>query len=1118
MKNATSYLKRLQFDQSLTRSIIAKYLANPRLVFLLIVAILILGVASFTNLPRRLNPEIKIPIVIVSTVLPGAGPQDMESLVTVPLENALDNVTDIKTVSSSSRDSVSVISLEFESGVDPERARSDVQSAVDTAALPDDAQTPRVQKLDFENQPVLTFNLATTGGTPDLMRFAEELRDTLENVGTVDNVQVAGLDEQEIQIIISPNAVTTYGLNPLLLQQTVMTSLSSFPAGTVRTDNSTFSLTIDPSVTTVDDIRNLQLNLGTDVVPLSQIATVEERTKPDLRKSYYATADTPPVRSVTFNVFKTESANITTAAKDAEKVIEEKIAETDGQFAVATVVNTGEMIDEQFSELLMHFWITITLIMIVLFIFLGFRQALIVAFSVPLTFLISFTVMGMTGITINFLSLFSLLLSLGLLVDDTIVVVSAMSQYFRSGKFTPYRTGLLVWRDFLVAIFTTTITTVWAFLPLLLSTGIIGEFIKSIPIVVSATLIASFFVAMFITLPLVIILLRPEVPHRVKVLGRILLPVVLFAVLFAVIPKGPLLILEVVAIAVFLFVFHAVRMTLLAKTRERYRGATRQSKALRRLPALSTGGIISFDRVSGAYQRLLGKILVSEKNRKATITMVILFSLFSYLLLPLGFVKNEFFPKADNEYLYLSLELPPGTNSSVSEREAVGILERLRMTKDATFATADVGTGFSFEGGTQGSDANTVLFTLRLPPENKRERSSIEIAETLREQFRDYEAGRLQVIEVSGGPPAGADIQIKLFGDDLKTLDSLADRVVAELETREGITNADKSIKSGTGKLTFVPDQQKLAEQNITADTLGIWLRLFASGITPDTIKVEGDNGDETDIAIRLTEDIPPAESIGTLSIATPQGNVPLTSLGKIRLAPNPTLITREDGKRTISVTAGVRQGYSIPEENTSLEAFANDGLNLPAGYTWQTGGVNEENQNSVNSILQAMIISFILIVLTMVLQFSSFRKALIVMLVIPLSVSGVFIIFALTQTPLSFPALIGMLALFGIVVKNSILVVDKIKQNIDNGLSFTESIVDGAASRLEAIALTSMTAIIGLIPITLSDPLWRGLGGAIIAGLTFSGTIMLFFIPVVYYYWFRSSEGKKRPVNQRNR
>jgi multidrug efflux pump subunit AcrB len=201
---------------------------------------------------------------------------------------------------------------------------------------------------------------------------------------------------------------------------------------------------------------------------------------------------------------------------------------------------------------------------------------------------------------------------------------------------------------------------------------------------------------------------------------------------------------------------------------------------------------------------------------------------------------------------------------------------------------------------------------------------------------------------------------------------------------------------------------------------------------------------------------------------------------------------------------ATVEDGFSVSDANTKLEAFAENDLELTDEYVWKTSGVNEENQNSVESIFQAMIISALLILATMVIQLGSFRKSVIVLLVIPLAISGVFIIFALTNTPLSFPALIGVLALFGIVVNNSIVIVEKINQNLKAGIKLQSAISDASASRVEPIMLSSLTTIMGLIPITISDPLWRGLGGAIISGLTVSGIIMLIFIPVVYYSWFK--------------
>lgn len=1102
-----SFLKNLKFDKSLKGSFIAKYLANPRLVILVLLAILLVGGNSYLNLPRRLNPEINIPIVIIATVLPGAGPQDIESLITEPIESSVTGITDIKQVGSTSRDNVSVVQIEFESGVDAEKARSDVQSAVDQVTLPEDAQTPTVQKIDFENQPVWSFALVGKGDVASLTQLSKNLQEELENLSSVKEAAVSGLEEQEISVLIRPDAITTYDINPLQLSGLIRAAVSSFPAGTVQTDSSTYALSIDPSVTSIEDVRNVQLNVNDIIVPLSAVADISERSKPAQSRSFFADKNNSGVPAVTFNIFKSETANIDAAVNNSEEKITEILAPYNGQFEIKTITNAGEEINEQFNHLIRDFIITTILVFIVLFIFLGARQAFVSLFAIPLTFLISFSVMRFLGISLNFLSMFSLLLSLGLLVDDTIVVISAMTQYFRSGKFTPLETGLLVWRDFIVAIFTTTLTTVWAFLPLLLATGIIGEFIKAIPIVVSSTLLASFVVAMLVTLPLMIILLKPTIPSRVVIMLRIFFVVILLGLYFTIVPKGPLFIVAIIALVLFLFVTANVRMDMVRRSKQFYAKQKSRHLTIKKTPSYIENGFISFSSISESYRKVLRTILNSRSNRRKAVLMVMLFSLFSFLLLPLGLVKNEFFPASDQKYLYASIELPSGTNIPSSQNQALLVLEELRQEEDLEYITADIGQAFSSDGGVTSSDAGNILLSLVLPERSERNESSIEMAQRLREKFSMYTPGRVTITEVSGGPPAGSDLQIQLYGDDLTELDRYASRVQEYLEGQEGVTDVNKSLRSGTSKLVFVPDQQKLAQNNITQDQLGLWLRTFASGLTLDTVKFAQNGDEERDITLRLSDTTQKVEDIYSFAIPTPTGSLPITSLGSLKMKASPTLITRLDGKRTLSVSAGVTAGYPIPQLNTELETFAENELDLASGYSWQTGGANEENQNSVNSILAAMLLSFLLIIITMVIQFGSFRKAIIVMLVIPLSISGVFIIFALTRTPLSFPALIGVLALFGIVVKNSILIVDKITSNTNEGMPFVESIVDATESRLEPIALTTLATIMGLIPITLSDPLWRGLGTAIIAGLTFSGTIMLFFIPIVYYYWLHPKD-----------
>ncbi|HEV2339708.1 MAG TPA: efflux RND transporter permease subunit [Patescibacteria group bacterium] len=1114
MAKVTSYLHKLKFDSKLSDSLIGQYLRNPRLVIIIILLVIVLGVSSFLMLPRVLNPKINIAIVTVSTTLPGAGPDDVESLITIPIEQAVSNVANIDTMTSTSQNSQSVVTLQFLSGVDPDKAQSDVQAAVQSVSnLPKDATTPHVVKFDFENQPIWTF-VVSAYDQASLVRFSRILRDNLKSVSTIDNTQTSGLDNQEIQVLLKPEAIATYGINPVALSQTVTTAINSQPAGNISATSSSFTLTIDPTITTVEDLRNLRIALsdGTSVL-LSDIAAISLRPQPGTNNDYVATQNYHASPAVTFNIFKKTSANITTADKDAHDAVN-ALASKYHSVTISSVIDSGDMINRQFNELARDLTITFVLVFLIILVVLGTRQAIIAASAIPLTFLITFIVMRATNIDLSFIAFFSLLLALGLLVDDTIVVISALSAYYRTNKFTSMEAGLLVWRDFKTAVLTTTLTTVWAFIPLLLSTGIIGEFIKPIPIVVSSALLSSFCVAMFITLPLVIIFLKPAIPPRVIILIRGLILLLCIAIFFVIAPKNFFLIPAVILFIINLFTYFQVRGMLIPHLRKQFfsffKRKTKSQKSINNIRKYLDEGLVSFDIISNRYRSILYKILSRKTNRRKTLAMVIIFSLFSYFLLPLGLVRNEFFPASSQEFLQIQVELPAGANTQKTQSEATKVLDDVRKLPEVQLATMSIGSGANTGSGSVTTGSNLAVITLVLPPTNKQKISSIDIAQQIRNRYANYQQGTLSVVEQSGGPPAGADLQIKLFGDDLTVLDTYANKIESYLQKQPGVTNVDRSVKSGTSKIVFIPDYQKMIDNNVTEDQVGLWLRTYASGYNLDTnVKIEQGNTQGQDVVFRTDSNPQTAQNLGSLTIATPNGPVPLLSLGTVALKSNPTLITREGGRRTISVSASVTKGYSVTQENTKLENYANS-LNLPEGYSWQTGGVNQQNQESVNSILQAMILSFLLIIITMVLQFASFRKAFIVMLVIPLSISGVFIIFSITHTPLSFPALIGILALFGIVVKNAILIVDKINQNLKAGLQFTDAIVDASESRLEPIALTSFTAIVGLIPITLSNALWQGLGGAIIAGLLFSGSIMLFFIPVIYFLIFNKSEGKK--------
>lgn len=1097
-----SYLDRIQFDPRLKNTIHGKFITNFRLVFLLILSIFIIGIINYFEIPRRLNPEVEIPIVTVTTILPGATPEDMEALVTIPIEDKLKAVQDVDTITSTSLDNASTIVLQFLSTVDPDEARDEVQQAVDTVTdLPEDAQEPRVAVLDFENQPIWTFAL-TSNDLPSLMSLSENLKQDLEDLPEVSQVQVSGFEEQEIQVVVDPVKAQEFGISPLVLSQAISGTANSYPAGSINANGSVFSLTIDPGITTIDDIRSIRITTADRIVTLEEIAQVKEISAPDQNKTYYADQNIASRRAVQFFVYKADASNIDTAAEAAVQKVDAQLEPYKNTVKLLTISNYGDLIDEQFTDLLHEFSTTVLLIFTVLLVFLGLRQAVIASFTVPLTFLSAIAVANGLGLSLNFLTLFSFLIALGLLIDDTIVIVTAMTRYYASGKFTPSETGLLVWRDFFIPIWSTTATTIWSFIPLLLATGIIGEFIKPIPLIITATMISSTSIAVLITIPLMIVFLKLVLPYRVRVLVQILGVIIFIAALILISPKNALLIPIFLVAGLAAWMLYAKREIYIDTIRGYYHKNQSLQKLSEHGSRIVSEGIINLESVSYQYRNILKRILEKKSNRRNVIVFLVVFALVSYLLVPLGLVKNEFFPKTDENTIYLSVALPPGTDIQTTTAEAVALTQEARKIPEVDYVVTETGYGFTATFDRSIDPAN-FLITFALPDPEEREKTSIEIAQELRQRFADYSRGRLSVIELSGGPPAGADIQISLLGADYGVLTTYSQEIMNYLEGRPGVTNVDTSYKSGTSKIVFVPDQNKLADAGISRETLALWLRTYASGFTLDTIRFD----EETDITLRLSQAQVTPEELGSLYIQSPQGNVPLLSLGELKLSTNPTNISHEDTLRTITVSGSVEAGYNIQEINADLVAYA-ESLKLPNGYRWQTGGINEENQKSVNSILQAMALSFLLILVTMIIEFGSYRQSAIVMMTIPLAISGVFYVFALTGTPLSFPALIGILALFGIVVTNAIVVIDKINSNMNEGIPVKESILDASASRLEPVLLTSLTTIFGLLPITLSDPLWRGLGGAIIAGLFFSGVIKLFFIPVIYYSWYGT--GKK--------
>ncbi len=1100
-----TYLGSLQFDPRLLKGWVAGYLKNIRLMILLILTISVVGVWALITMPRSLNPEVNIPIVSVSTAFPGASPDSVESLVSIPVENAVKKVKGITNYTSSSQENFSLVVLEFTADTDPRAARDEVRAAVEQVQLPEDALDPQVQELDFEDIPVWTFALTKKGNgdTASLMRLTETVRDELETMSSVDRVILSGFDEQEIQITMSPSEISQRGVDPFALSQTVSTALLAFPGGAVQTEKNQLSLGMNPSADNLQQLRELPVQIDGQTYRLGELGTVMERSVPGQQLSYLATPDHGAQPVVQFSVYRTKNTQFDEAAKAMQAKVEELIAPYQDQYEVITIADYNQEIDTAFGDLMNNFWQTLALVAGTMFIIYGFRQATVASLAVPFPLLITFGVMVALGISLNFLSIFSLLIALGLFVDNAVVIIEGFSSYYKTGKFSPLQTAILVWKDFSVPLVSINLVTVWAFLPLLLSSGIIGEFIKSLPIIVSVSMFASVVIALLFTLPSMMILAHLQIPKRVIYLSYGAIITVILALSWSLLPQSVMQVPTFLVFVFLLFLLFVYRRNLVQLFQTWQTKVPWLQKTKMLTARVMDRGIIQLDPLTRWYQRQIMRLMATRSARLKTLGLVITFTLATYLLLPLGFITNEFFPESDMDTLYVSVELPVGTRSDRTAFEMQSLLEDLRQTPEIKLVLGEVGQGGSGNllMGSGGGGSNTMNITLLLKPMDDRKITSMDIAQQLREKYANYQIGKLQVQEVQGGPPAGADIDMKILGEDLGTIDIYVSQIEDYLQSQEGITNINTSVKDGPSKLTFQADLDAVRTYGLSEAQIGYWIRLMGSGTPLATARF---TDKEQKIMLRFSPESAQVTDLSQLTIPTnAAGSLPLLELGNLKLESNPTVISRENGQRNIAVTASVLEGYSTTQLNEQLQNFIENELHLQRGYSWKTGGVNEENAQSVQSTIQAMAVSAILILTSMVVQLKSFRKAILVMLVIPLAISGVFFWFAVTGTPLSYPALIGLLSLFGIVVANSIVLIDKINQNLEAGLPPKDAIVDAATSRLEPIALTSFASVVGLIPITLADPLWRGLGGSIIAGLSFSGVLMLFFIPVAYYYFF---------------
>ena len=804
-----AYLERLEFKPKLRKTWLNFFVTNFRVVVLLIFLLSSWGIYSFLKLPRESDPEVKIPYAMVITTFPGASPSDVEELVTKKIETEISSVKGIKEINSNSSNSISSISVEFDTGQDQDEAMRNLRDKVSTVNdLPEDANEPAVNEISFDDTPIFTFSLSGPYDGLTLRTYAEKLQDELEKISGVREVNVSGGDQTEFEVAYDPQKLSLYGITANQGNTAISSTNIAIAGGNFEGSDFNYSVRADARFFDAEALSNIPIKHSNGaIIQLKDVASVQEKSIERTVFSRLSTDGGKPQEAVTISIVKKTGGSIIATTAEAKKTIEAMVKTFPEGISYDTTTDTSKFIKRDFDQLTHDFLLTLALVMAILFLIVGFKEALVAGLAIPLVFFATFGVMLMTGITLNFLSLFSLLLSLGLLVDDAIVVVSATKQYMRTGKFTPEEAVLLVLNDFKVVLTSTTLATTWAFLPLLFSTGIMGEYIKSIPITVSVTLIASLVIALIVNHPLAAVLERIRFTRNIFRINIALLLVVAIlgfisksiigsaatalGITFALWllwwyrkeGKGKLLANEALA-------RREWKSNELIKKKHADQGSAEDTSLSSRL----IHGIIHFDKVIPIYEKYL-KATLSSRKRRWTVLLATLALFVASLLLPiLGIVPSEFFPASDQDNIYINIEAPTGMNVTKTDIITKQVEEKLlEFPQIANFSTV-VGSGGSSGhriGGSATGSTHLASITITLVDKEKRAEKSYELEKSIRNAVSSVGGAIITVETPRGGPPSGSAFEAEVRGDDLQQLDKIIKDLEPMLSSINGAINID---------------------------------------------------------------------------------------------------------------------------------------------------------------------------------------------------------------------------------------------------------------------------------------------------------------------------------------
>jgi len=1010
---------------------------RPVTILMVFIGLILIGLISYQNLGLDLLPDLSFPMSAIIVSYSGVAPQEIENMVTIPLEEAIGTIRGVKNIYSYSREGSSVVLMEFNWGTDMDVSALNIREKIDQVKgfLPDDASDPIVIKFDPSLMPILVLGMdSEEKDLQKLQEYAEDIvKPRLERLEEVASVSINGGLDREILVSIDNEKLRSNQLSFSQVTAALAGENVNLPAGTLKEGTINFLIRTLGRFESIQDIEEILIsNIRGNKIYLGDIAKVEDTFKE--RNSITYVNGKP---GIMVSLQKESGKNTVIVAKRVFKELETIQNLLPDDISITPVFDSSDFIKKTISQV---GWVALfgaILAVFVLLFFLGnLSSTLIISFAIPISLIFTFTLLYFTNLTLNMMTLGGLALGIGMMVDNSIVVLENIFRYRELGTDTK-KSACLGASEVGTAISASTFTTIAVFLPILYVQGIASELFRSMGYTITFSLLTSLMVALTLVPMLSSKILRFKVKDN------------------------------------------------------------RQSISKENLVqnSLSQGGRI-FNFVREEYGRL---ITWSLRHRGIVFILAVIIFVGSIMLIP--FVGREFIPSSDQGQFNINITLPTGTNLETT-REVVSEVEKIVLeipeikSMLTTAGEGSGGMGFSTEGGNSG----TIM--VNLVEQNKRDRSMAQIINELRQKIGTYPDAQIKFGEQGFSFSSGSDLEVKISGDSLDELENIANRILISIAEVEGVYDLESSVEDVRPELHVNIDREK-------ANLYGLNTAQIASTVHDALLgrvaSIYQEKGEQIDIRIRLEEeDRNSIEEVENLLISSSVGlQIPLKEIAEVTVGSGPKGIDRENQQRTVNVSGNISNrflGKVIQDAQQQL-----DKLVLPEDYRYEFVGENREMQESFLQLAQALVLSIILVYMIIAAQFESLLMPLAVMFSVPFSLIGVILALLLTDKSLNVLSFIGIIMLVGIVVNNSIVLIDYINKLRKKGMERKEAIILGGKTRLRPILMTMFTTVLALVPMAIGigegAELRVPMAITIIGGLTSSTFLSLIIVPIFYTF-----------------